>query len=313
MTTSFLFTGQGAQSVGMGKDLYDKYDVAKTVFKEVESVVGFPLKRIMFEGPEEKLKQTNYAQVALMTVGMAVVRVLEEKKEKPLWEMGVFCAGHSLGEYTALCAAGALTLQQTALLLKARGEAFLKCAGHYPGGMLAVLGMEKDALQHVLNQATGTSQVVCVIANDNADGQIVVSGEEKVLDMVKMMATMAGAKRAIMLPLSGAFHSPLMQDAAVELKDLILGADMQVPKIPVISNVTALSESNPDVIKELLVKQITSPVLWRDSMMYLKNQGVDTFVECGGKVLTGMNKRTLPLLTHISLEKGDEEYFSLKP
>lgn len=308
MKQAVIFTGQGAQHVGMGKELYEQFSCAKAVFDEVEEVVDLPLKKLMFEGPEDKLMQTNVAQVALMANGMAVVRVLEEKKEKNLWEMGAFCAGHSLGEYTALCASGALTLSQTAFLLKARGEAFFECAQKYPGGMLAVLGMEKEALQHILSKSGSSG--VCVIANDNATGQIIISGENKALDIVKIMLETAGVKKTVRLALSGAFHSPLMQEAAVKMKDIIYKVDMKTPKIPVISNVTALPEKEPELIKELLVRQITGSVLWKDSVLYMAQQGIEAFIECGGKVLTGMDKRTLPLGKHISLEKGNEEFFN---
>lgn len=306
MTKAIIFTGQGAQRVGMGKELYKHFAVAKAVMDEVEDVVDFPLKRMMFEGPEELLRQTNHAQVALMACGIAAFRVLQEKAKKSLWENVQFFAGHSLGEYTALCAAEALTLPQTAVLLKARGQAFLDCAQHYAGGMVAVIGLEKAAIQRVLAQFSHEAGV-CLISNDNADGQVVISGADKALDLAQMMLQTAGAKKTIRLPLSGAFHSPLMQEATQTMIPLLQDIPMQPPKIPVVMNATATPETRPEVIKDLLIRQITAPVLWRDSVLYMAHKGVDSFIECGGHILTNMDKRTLPLCTHNAIETGDED------
>ena len=296
MTKALVFPGQGSQSVGMGKDLYDTYSVAKEVFQEVDDALEQPLSKIIFEGPIEVLTQTQNAQPALMAMSMAVVRVLQKEMGISLQEEFKFVAGHSLGEYSALCASGALSLRDAAKLLRRRGEAMARAGEKNPGVMAAIIGLSMEDVRQVVAEAN------CFVANDNSIGQVVISGSKETVEKACSLATARGAKRALVLPVSGAFHSPLMQSAAEEMKDVLLSTPMQNPSIPVICNVTAQPETNAHVIKELLYEQITGSVHWTQSVQYMYSQGVDTLIEAGsGKVLSGLTKRIEPEMNSISL------------
>ena len=291
MNTAFLFSGQGSQSIGMGFDLYQNFPVAKDVFHEIDDTLHQNLSTLMFQGDITELTQTQNAQPAIMAVGMAVVRVLEQELGCSLSDKAAFMAGHSLGEYTALCAAGALTLPETTRLLQLRGRAMADSAQKKPGEMLAVLGLTHPQIQTILDTVS-TSDAPAFIANDNCPGQIIISGHPMALARVKEEAQKAAAKRVLPLAVSGAFHSPFMQAAEEQMAPLIAKANIQQPKCPVISNVTASPETNPDEIKRNLIAQITGTVRWRESVAYLTAQGIDTFVECAnGKVMAGLIRR----------------------
>ena len=291
MKAAFLFSGQGSQSIGMGFDLYQNFSVAKDVFQEIDDTLHQNLSALMFQGDLAELTQTQNAQPAIMAVGMAVVRVLEKELGCPLSEKATLMAGHSLGEYTALCAAGALTLSETTHLLQHRGQAMADSAQESPGGMLAILGLSIEQVQTCLT-LTSTPTEPIFIANDNCPGQIIVSGHSAALVRMKEEAQKTGAKRVLPLAVSGAFHSPFMQKAQDYMTPLITRANIVQPRCPVISNITALPETEPAVIKSNLIMQITGTVRWRESIEYFISQGIDTFIECAnGTVMSGLIRR----------------------
>lgn len=303
---AFIFPGQGSQTVGMGQNLYNNFAVAKAVFEEVDDAIGQKLSTLMFSGDDATLTQTQNAQPAIMAVGMAVVRVIESETGKRLAELASCVAGHSLGEYTALCAADALNISDCAKLLRARGLAMAEAAEKNPGGMAAVLALTFDQVKEII-QNTDLSGEQVVIANDNCPGQIVISGHEKALNKVMEAAKAAGAKRAIKLAVAGPFHSPLIQSAAEKMKDVLAHTDLKNPSVSLIANVTGKSVQNADEIKELLIRQVTGSVLWTDSLKFMSSQGINRFVECGnGKVLAGLVKKTLPDAAVTSLGNTDE-------
>ena len=303
MKTALLFAGQGSQSVGMGLDLYNNFPIARQTFQEIDDFLGRHLTHLMFEGDITALTLTQNAQPAIMAVGMAVVRVLETELGHPL--PANFAAGHSLGEYTALCAAGALSLETTTRLLEKRSLAMAKAAETVKGGMAAVLGLSLEQVFDLI-QTVSTKEVPLYPANDNCEGQIIVSGSIQAIEKLIPLAEKAGAKRVIPLAVSGAFHCPFMQSAQDEMAPIILGATVNSPKIPVISNVQAMPETNPDDIRQNLITQITAPVRWRESVLYLKDQGINTYIECGnGKVMAGLIRRIDPTATVLSVsDKG---------
>lgn len=283
---AFIFPGQGSQSVGMGKDLYEKFPEAKAVFQEVDESLHQSLSQLMFDGDIKELTQTQNAQPAIMAVSMAGVRVLEAKGF--LFPENVdFVAGHSLGEYTALCASGVLTLSQTAQILQIRGKAMAQAGRQQSGGMLAILGLEPDLVQQIADDSG------CYVANDNGAGQWVLSGTLATLSVAKMRAEESGARRVIPLPVAGAFHSPLMECVKEPLKIALQKINFQTPAIPVVENVSAKVEN--ENFLNLLIQQVVSPVRWRESILYMKAQGVKNFVECGpGGVLSGLVRRIFP-------------------
>ena len=295
MTNAFVFPGQGSQTVGMGKDLAEAFPEARAVFDEVDDALGQKLSTLMFEGPEEALTLTENAQPALMAVSMAVMRVLEAKGFK-LADSAQFVAGHSLGEYSALCAAGAFSLSDAARLLRTRGQAMQKAVPVGKGGMAALLGLELDQVREIA-QACGVTA-----ANDNAPGQVVISGAMAGVDKALELAKEKGAKRALKLPVSAPFHSPLMQPAAQVMAEALAAVTVHVPVVPVVANVRVAPLTDPDDIRRALVEQVTGSVRWRESVEFMKQQGVTNLVEAGaGKVLAGLAKRIDRDLTALSL------------
>lgn len=294
MSTAFIFPGQGSQTVGMGKDLAEHYSVAKAVFQEVDEALSFHLSDLMFAGDSAELTQTENAQPAIMAVSLAVVRVLEQETGKKMQEMVACVAGHSLGEYSALCAAGALSIADTARLLRARGLAMKEASVVNPGTMAAILGLEMNQVSKIVAEAC-QGENICRIANDNCPGQIVISGHTAAIDRAIAAAVESGARKAVKLPVSGAFHCPLMQSAGTKMEAVLKETPICKPVVPVVANITAEFVQNPDRIKELLVAQVTGSVRWTESVQYMTSKGISDFIECGnGKVLSGLIKRINP-------------------
>lgn len=294
MSRAFIFPGQGSQFVGMGKDLADSFAEAREVFQEVDDALSQNLSRLMFEGPEADLNLTENTQPALMAHSMAVAKILKKQGGLVFENSCSFMAGHSLGEYSALTAAGALELAVTARLLKTRGKAMQKAVPVGVGAMAAILGLDLPDVLEVTKKAAkgGGKEVVCQAANDNSQGQVVVSGHAAAVQLAIDYATEAGAKRAILLPVSAPFHCSLMAPAAQEMAYALADTNIRPPCVPVVSNVTAKAVSEPADIRRLLVDQITGMVRWRESVQWMKQQGVDEMIELGaGKVLSGLVKR----------------------
>jgi [acyl-carrier-protein] S-malonyltransferase len=285
----------------MGKALADAFAAARDVFAEVDDALSQKLSRIMWEGPESDLTLTENAQPAIMAASIAVVRVLEKEVGLDLSKQARLVAGHSLGEYSALCAAGGFTLADTARLLKIRGTAMQSAVPVGEGGMIALIGADIEGAEAVASEAAQGG--VCVVANDNAPGQVVLSGAKPALDRVPDIAKARGIKRAIPLAVSAPFHCPLMQPAADAMAEALSKVTIRPLAVPVLANVTAAEGSDPETIRDLLVKQVTGRVRWRESILALKGLGVDTTVELGGnKVLTGMVKRIDKDLQTISID-----------
>ena len=289
MALAFTFPGQGSQAVGMGKALAESFPAAKAVFEEVDAALSQKLSQIMWEGPQETLTLTENAQPALMAVSVAVVRVLEAEAGLDLARDVKFVAGHSLGEYSALAAAGAFSITDTAKLLKIRGQAMQKAVPVGTGAMAALLGVELDAARALAAEAAGGE--VCGVANDNGGGQVVVSGSKAAVERAAEIAK-GKSIRAMMLPVSAPFHCALMQPAADAMREALSKVQMNKPVVPLVANVTASAVSDPKEIVDLLVKQVTGTVRWRECVQYLAANGVTKVVEAGsGKVLTGLLKR----------------------
>jgi [acyl-carrier-protein] S-malonyltransferase len=305
MTRAFVFPGQGSQAVGMGRALVEAFPVAREVFEEVDEALKQRLSRIMFEGPESELVLTENAQPALMAVSLAVVRVLEREAGLRVVQAGAFVAGHSLGEYSALAAAGAIGVADTARLLKRRGRAMQRAVPVGEGAMAALIGADLETARAIAEAAA--EDEVCAIANDNAPGQVVISGHKAAVERAIALAPERGIKRSIMLPVSAPFHSPLMRPAAEEMEKALAAIVIAPPRLPLVANVTAAPVSDPDTIRRLLVEQVTGLVRWRESVEAMKERGVDTLVELGaGKVLTGLTKRIDRDLTALAAGAPDE-------
>lgn len=284
--TAFVFPGQGAQAVGMGRDAYESNSKAKAIFEEADAVLGFQLSDIIFNGPEEVLKQTANTQPALLTVSAALLELLADSGLKP-----DYVAGHSLGEYSALVAAGVISFRDAVATVRARGEYMEQAVPGGQGAMAAVLGAEREALGE-LCQAVSAEGNVVELANVNSPGQIVVSGSAAGVQSIVARGKEIGAKRVIPLEVSGPFHSSLMKPAAERLGETLAKVELNDAKVPLIANVTAREAVQGEEIRRLLVEQVYSPVLWEDSIRYLIEQGVDTFVEIGsGSVLAGLIKK----------------------
>jgi [acyl-carrier-protein] S-malonyltransferase len=289
MALAFAFPGQGSQAVGMGKALAEAFPAAKAVFDEVDSALEQKLSLVMWEGPQETLTLTENAQPALMAVSVAVVRVLEAEAGLDLARDVKFVAGHSLGEYSALAAAGAFSISDAAKLLKIRGQAMQKAVPVGTGAMAALLGVELDAAKALAAEAAQGE--VCDVANDNGGGQVVVSGNKAAVERAAEIAK-GKSIRAMMLPVSAPFHCALMQPAADAMRDALSKVQVNRPVVPVVANVTAAAVSDPKEIVDLLVRQVTGTVRWRECVQYLAANGVTKIVEAGsGKVLTGLLKR----------------------
>jgi len=299
MTVAFTFPGQGSQAVGMGKDLADQFPEARAVFAEVDDALGEALSETIFNGPEDKLTLTANAQPALMAVSMAAFRVLEARGLDLKSKVG-YVAGHSLGEYSALCAAGTFTLADTARLLRIRGNAMQAAVPVGTGAMAAIIGLEHDDVVAVCDEASAFG--ACQIANDNGGGQIVISGEKDAIEKAAALATDKGAKRAILLPVSAPFHSSLMAPAADAMREALAGVSMAAPAVPLIANVRAAPITDAAEIAALLVEQVTGQVRWRETVEWFAAHDVTTLYEIGsGKVLTGLAKRIDKTVTGVSV------------
>ncbi len=286
----------------MGKELADAFGAAREVFQEVDDALSQKLSKLMWEGPESDLVLTENAQPAIMAASIAVVRILEKEMGLDVAKHAYLVAGHSLGEYSALCAAGAFSLADTARLLKTRGQAMQSAVPVGEGGMTALIGADIEQAEEVAKDAAAAGGV-CVVANDNAPGQVVISGTLDALARAGEIAKAKGIKRALPLAVSAPFHCPLMQPAADKMAEALASVTIRPLSVPVLANVTAKEASNPDHVRQLLVEQVTGRVRWRESMLALKGLTVDTTVEFGGnKVLTGMVKRIDKDLANITLD-----------
>ncbi len=305
MTRAFTFPGQGSQAVGMGQALAEAYAPAREVFEEVDEALGQSLSRVMWDGPADDLTLTENAQPALMAVSLAVMRVLEREAGLDLAQAAKFVAGHSLGEYSALAAAGALGLADAARLLRVRGQAMQKAVPVGEGAMAALLAIDIEKV--TAEVLTGAGAEVCTIANDNAPGQVVISGHKAAVEAAIVKAKEAGAKMGVLLPVSAPFHCELMAPAAEAMEAALAEVSLRAPVVPVVANVTAEAVGDPDRIRALLVEQVTGRVRWRESVLYMAENGVESVVEAGaGKVLTGMHKRIKRDLALFSLESPQD-------
>ncbi len=304
MTIAFTFPGQGSQCVGMGKALAEAYPTAARVFAEVDDALGQKLSKLMWEGPEAELTLTENAQPALMAVSLAAIRVLHEKG---VWvaREAAFVAGHSLGEYSALAAAESLSIGDAAHLLRTRGRAMQAAVPVGEGALAALLGLDYVAATEVAAEAAQGQ--ICHAANDNAEGQVVVSGAKAAVERAVVIAKGRGAKRAMMLNVSAPFHCALMQPAAEAMARALAEIEIRRPVVPLVANVLATAISDPDEIRRRLVEQVTGTVRWRESVQYLRRHGVDRLYEIGsGKVLTGLVKRIVPGVEGIAVNTPDD-------
>lgn len=301
MKRAFVFPGQGSQAIGMGQALSTTFLEAREVFQEVDEALGQKLSHMMFAGNEADLKLTENAQPALMAVSMAVIRVLDKQGNFRLPDAAKLVAGHSLGEYSALCAAETFTLSDTARLLKQRGQAMQAAVPVGIGAMAALIGVDMDVAKNIATEAAQGE--VCAAANDNAPGQVVISGHVGAVDRAMAIAAERGFKRSVKLPVSAPFHCSLMQPAADVMRKALGNVAIKAPVVPVVANVTAEATSSADDIRDLLVQQVTGSVRWRESVLYMKAQGVEQLVECGaGSVLAGLTKRIDKELPALSLQ-----------
>ena len=313
VTVAFLFPGQGSQAIGMGKALHDAFPASRAVFEEVDAALGEKLSTLMFEGDPAQLQLTANAQPALMAVSLAALRALEAEKGVKLARDAAFVAGHSLGEYSALAAAGALSVSDAARLLRLRGQAMQKAVPVGEGAMAALLGAEPELAAKIAGEASAASGSLCEVANDNGGGQIVVSGAKQAVDLAIEIARENGIKRAMLLPVSAPFHCALMAPAAEAMRAALAETTILSPVVDVVANVTAAPVREPDEIRKLLVAQVCGTVRWRECMGYMHKHGVDLFVEIGaGKVLAGLVKRTAESARSLNVGiPADVESFSL--
>ncbi|HIJ61353.1 MAG TPA: ACP S-malonyltransferase [Rhodospirillaceae bacterium] len=301
MSRAMIFPGQGSQAVGMGRELAQAFQAARDVFGEVDEALKQNLSRLMWDGPDTDLTLTENAQPALMAVSQAVVRVLADQGNWHLGEKAAFVAGHSLGEYSALAAAGSLSLGDTARLLKIRGRAMQKAVPVGQGAMAALLGVEIEMARQIAEEAAAGE--VCAAANDNAPGQVVVSGSVAAVERAMALAAAKGFRKSMLLPVSAPFHCALMRPAADAMAEALAMVPMKAPVVPLVANVTAQPVTDPAEIRDLLVAQVTATVRWRESVLLMRDKGVDSLVEAGaGKVLAGLAKRIDRELAAVSLQ-----------
>ncbi len=305
MNRAFVFPGQASQAVGMGAELAVAFPVAREVFQEVDDALSQHLSKLMFEGPESELTLTENAQPAIVAASLAVVRVVEREGGLRLAEKARFVAGHSLGEYSGLAAMGALSTADTVRLVKRRGQAMQEAVPVGEGAMAALLGLDLETVRAVAREAADGE--VCAAANDNAPGQIVISGHESAVERAVEIARERGAKRAIMLPVSAPFHCALMAPAADVMAEALAEVIILPPRLPVVANISARPAEDPEEIRSLLVQQVTGMVRWRECVLYMRDEGIETLVELGaGKILTGLARRIDRELTALSAETPAE-------
>lgn len=290
MSKSLIFPGQGSQYISMGHDLYEAFPEAKETFQKVDNALSQNLSQLMFTGDDAELNLTENTQPALMAVSMAVVNVLKSQGGLSVEDMASYVAGHSLGEYSALTAAGAFDIADTARLLKLRGQSMQKAVPVGVGSMAAILGLSFEEVEAIANEASGSE--ICQAANDNSVGQVVVSGHAGAVAAAVELATEKGAKKAVTLPVSAPFHCRLMEPAAQAMQEALADTNISTPVVPVVANVTAAATQDADEIRKLLVEQVTGMVRWRESVIWMKAQGVEQMAELGaGKVLSGLVRR----------------------
>lgn len=301
-----IFPGQGSQKIGMGESLYKNFPTAKAVFEEVDDALNQKLSDIIFHGSEKELTLTENAQPALMAVSMALVRLLEQEGNITLKDHFTFLAGHSLGEYTACCAAGVFSISDTARLLKSRGCAMQKAVPDGEGAMAAILNLDFEVVYNICSDLSEQDALYCTIANDNSESQIVISGTDKAIDKACIIAKEKGAKRALRLPVSAPFHCDLMQNAADVMDTELSSVAMNQANIPIINNIDVMAVTKADHIKTALVRQVTGRVRWRETMDYAVKQQINSIFEIGsGKVLTNLFKRSHKDINAISVEDSE--------
>jgi [acyl-carrier-protein] S-malonyltransferase len=299
---AFIFPGQGSQSVGMAKALADQFPQARALLDQVDEALGQKLSTLMFEGPQDELTLTANAQPALMAASLAAIRVLEAEAGLDIARDASFVAGHSLGEYSALAAAGSFSVAEAAKLLRLRGKAMQAAAPVGAGAMAALLGIDVEAAHDIARRAAEEAGGVCAVANDNGGGQVVVSGATAAVNRAIDLAKAAGARRSVLLPVSAPFHCSLMQPAAEAMAAALETVEIRPPTAPLVANVLAAEVTDPAAIRRLLVAQATAPVRWRESLIFMADKGVTVFIECGaGKVLAGLVKRVCPAASGISI------------
>jgi [acyl-carrier-protein] S-malonyltransferase len=295
---ALLFPGQGSQALGMGKSLAEAFVVARRLYEEVDDALGQRLSGLMFDGPECDLTLTENAQPALLAASLAVLRVLQAEKGFAVARDAAYVAGHSLGEYTALAAAGGLAVGAAARLLRRRGRAMQQAVPPGRGAMAALIGLDVEAARRVAAEAAAAGAAgICAVANDNAPGQVVVSGDRAAVERAIAIARAYGGRRSVLLPVSAPFHSPLMAPAAEAMREALSEIELRAPLVPIVTNVSAQPISDPGEIKRLLVEQVTAMVRWRETMLFLAGDGVEEVVETGaGRVLAGLSRRVVPEL-----------------
>ena len=302
MKRAFVFPGQGSQAVGMGKELNKAFIEAKEVFQEIDDTLSLSLSKLMFEGPDSELMLTENAQAAIMAVSMATIRIIEHQGNIKVSELAAFVSGHSLGEYSALAASGSISLSDTATLLRKRGKSMQDAVPLGDGAMVALIGSSFEDVQSLIEQSRLKGEI-CSIANDNAPGQLVVSGNKKSVINTIEKSKDFGVKKAVLLAVSAPFHCKLMEPAKVIMKDEIEKVQFHSLKLPIVTNISAEQEEDTDRIKQLLIEQITGMVRWRESITNLCQNGVGEIIEIGaGKVLSGLNKRINRKITSRNIE-----------